>query len=111
MTLIKNISELLEAEPLDLDLQLLSSEMDTQVNDLRILTADSLTDAQEVDNFNGLLEKIESEGDFIGDFDDRTTFYFLNEIEFAAHKTLYQNYIIFDKTNKTKVNALFYSYR
>ena len=74
MPISKKIKDL--KEPLDVDLQLIATELDTSVKSMKYLCAEQMTDANTLDAFNRLVEDItQINGVEVTSFDDNTILY------------------------------------
>ena len=61
------------SEPLDIDYQLMASELDTSIKDMKYLSKDMMQDAISSDAFDALINDIENiEGVEITSFNDNT---------------------------------------
>lgn len=105
----KRISEL--KEPLDIDLQLLATEMDTSAKRIKFISNSILEDALDVECFNHLIEDIEhGEGVEITSFSDNAIMYeYLNEV-IVVYTTLSEKCILFDSMIAAKIENKMYSY-
>ena len=97
-------------EPLDIDLQLMASELDTSVKNMKYLTADNFADAIEVESFDKLCKDIE-QGVEITSFDDNTVLYEYLEESVIIHNILGVKYVIFDSLITNKIESRMNSYR
>lgn len=110
MPISKKIKEL--KEPLEVDLQLMSSELDTSVKNMKYLSKDLMTDATSIDAFDTLVEDIErGEGIEITTFDDNTVLYEYLDEAIVIHNVLGVRYILFDSMITQKVENKLDSYR
>lgn len=110
MPISKKIKEL--KEPLEVDLQLMASELDTSVKNMKYLSKDLMTDATSIDAFDALVEDIErGEGIEITTFDDNTVLYEYLDEAIVIHNVLGVRYILFDSMITQKVENKLYSYR
>lgn len=78
---------------LDLDLQLLASEMETKVSSLVFLSNLYVTDFVEKERFDSMWEALK-ERPSLNSLDDETELYELDEIIVATHETLEDKFII-----------------
>ena len=109
MLISKKIKEL--KEPLEVDLQLMASELDTSVKNMKYLSKDLMTDATSIDAFDALVEDIErGEGIEITTFDDNTVLYEYLYEAIVIHNVLGVRYILFDSMITQKVENKLYSY-
>lgn len=110
MPISKKIKEL--KEPLEVDLQLMASELDTSVKNMKYLSKDLMTDAMSIDAFDALVEDIErGEGIEITTFDDNTVLYEYLDEAIVIHNVLGVRYILFDSMITQKVENKLDSYR
>ena len=110
MPISKKIKEL--KETLEVDLQLMASELDTSVKNMKYLSKDLMTDATSIDAFDALVEDIErGEGIEITTFDDNTVLYEYLDEAIVIHNVLGVRYILFDSMITQKVENKLYSYR
>lgn len=110
MPISKKIKEL--KEPLEVDLQLIASELDTSVKNMKYLSKDLMTDATSIDAFDALVEDIErGEGIEITTFDDNTVLYEYLYEAIVIHNVLGVRYILFDSMITQKVENKLDSYR
>lgn len=101
----KRISEL--REPLDIDLQLLATEMDTSAKHLKFISTAILEDAFAIERFNLLIDDIErgAEGSEVMSFNDNLVLYeYLNE-PVVIYTLLSEKCILFDSMITTKIEA------
>lgn len=96
---------------LDVDLQMIASELDTSVKGMKYLSKDILEDALEIEAFEKLCNCIEKEeGVEVTSFDDNTVLYeFLNEAV-IMHTVLGVKYVIFDSLITVSIEAKMNSY-
>lgn len=110
MPISNKIKEL--KEPLEVDLQLMASELDTSVKNMKYLSKDLMTDAISNDAFDTLVEDIErGEGIEITTFDDNTVLYEYLDEAIVIHNVLGVRYILFDSMITQKVESKLDSYR
>lgn len=110
MPISNKIKEL--KEPLEVDLQLIASELDTSVKNMKYLSKDLMTDATSIDAFDALVEDIErGEGIEITTFDDNTILYEYLDEAIVIHNVLGVRYILFDSMITQKVENKLDSYR
>ena len=110
MPISKKIKEL--KEPLEVDLQLMASELDTSIKNMKYLSKDLMTDATSIDAFDTLVEDIErGEGIEITTFDDNTVLYEYLDEAIVIHNVLGVRYILFDSMITQKVENKLDSYR
>lgn len=110
MPISKKIKEL--KEPLEVDLQLMASELDTSVKNMKYLSKDLMTDATSIDAFDALVEDIErGEGIEITTFDDNTVLYEYLDEAIVIHNVLGVRCILFDSMITQKVENKLDSYR
>lgn len=110
MPISKKIKEL--KEPLEVDLQLIASELDTSVKNMKYLSKDLMTDATSIDAFDALVEDIErGKGIEITTFDDNTVLYEYLDEAIVIHNVLGVRYILFDSMITQKVENKLDSYR
>lgn len=110
MLISKKIKEL--KEPLEVDLQLMASELDTSVKNMKYLSKDMMSDAASVDAFDALVEDIErGEGIEVTTFDDNTILYEYLDEAVVVHNVLGIRYILFDSMVTQKLENKLDSYR
>lgn len=110
MSISKKIKYL--KEPLDIDLQLLATELDTSANNLKYLSEEQMTDANSVDAFNRLVEDITSgDGIEITSFNDNTVLYEYLDEAIIMYEMLGIKYILFDSMVTQKIENKLNSYR
>lgn len=110
MPISKKIKEL--KEPLEVDLQLMASELDTSVKNMKYLSKDIMTDAISIEAFDSLVEDIErGEGIEVTTFDDNTILYEYLDEAIVIHNVLGVRYILFDSMVTQKVESRLDSYR
>jgi hypothetical protein len=110
MPISKKIKEL--KEPLEVDLQLMASELDTSVKNMKYLSKDIMTDAVSIDAFDSLVEDIErGEGIEVTAFDDNTILYEYLDEAIVIHNVLGVRYILFDSMVTQKMESRLDSYR
>ena len=95
MPISKKIKDL--KEPLDVDLQLIATELDTSVKSMKYLCAEQMTDANTLDAFNKLVTDItQINGVEVTSFDDNTILYEYLDEAIVIHSVLGVIYILFD---------------
>ena len=110
MPISKKIKEL--KEPLEVDLQLMASELDTSVKNMKYLSKDMMSDATSIDAFDALVEDIErGEGSEVTTFDDNTILYEYLDEAVVVHNVLGIRYILFDSMVTQKLENKLDSYR
>ena len=110
MPISKKIKEL--KEPLEVDLQLMASELDTSVKNMKYLSKDIMSDAIDLDAFDALVEDIErGEGIEVTSFDDNTVLYEYLDEAVIVHNVLGVRYILFDSMVTQKLESKLDSYR
>lgn len=110
MPISKKIKEL--KEPLEVDLQLMASELDTSVKNMKYLSKDIMSDAIDIDAFDALVEDIErGEGIEVTSFDDNTVLYEYLDEAVIVHNVLGVRYILFDSMVTQKLESKLDSYR
>lgn len=98
-------------EPLDIDLQLLASELDTSVNNMKYLCKNDMTDAILIEAFDKLVDTIEKiEGVEITSFDDNTILYEFLDEAVIIHNVLGVKYILFDNIITSKIEIVLHNY-
>lgn len=97
-------------EPLEIDLQLMASELDSSANNLFFLSKSILDDSIMVESFDKLIIEIEKEVEVIS-FDDNTVLYEYNDDIIIVHTFLGEKYILFDKAILSKIEKQLNSYR
>ena len=110
MPISKKIKEL--KEPLEVDLQMMASELDTSVKNMKYLSKDMMSDAASIDAFDTLVEDIErGEGIEVTTFDDNTILYEYLDEAVVVHNVLGVRYILFDSMVTQKLENKLDSYR
>lgn len=110
MPISKKIKEL--KEPLEVDLQLMASELDTSVKNMKYLSKDMMSDATSIDAFDALVEDIErGEGSEVTTFDDNTILYEYLDEAVVVHNVLGVRYVLFDSMVTQKLENKLDSYR
>lgn len=110
MPISKKIKEL--KEPLEVDLQLMASELDTSVKNMKFLSKDMMSDAALIDAFDTLIEDIErGEGIEVTTFDDNTILYEYLDEAVVVHNILGVRYILFDSMVTQKLENKLCGYR
>ena len=110
MPISKKIKEL--KEPLEVDSQLMATELDTSVKNMKYLSKDIMTDAVSIDAFDSLVEDIErGEGIEVTTFDDNTILYEYLDEAIVIHNVLGVRYILFDSMVTQKMESRLDSYR
>lgn len=105
----KRLSEL--KEPLDIDLQLLATEMDTSAKRIKFISNSTLEDALDIDCFNCLIEDIEhGEGVEITSFSDNAIMYEYLDEAIVVYTLLSEKYILFDSMITVKIESKMNSY-
>ena len=99
-------------EPLDIDLQLMATEMDTSVNRIKFLSKGILENALTVESFEKLINDIENgDGVEITSFDDNTILYEFLDEAVVIHTMLSEKYLLFDSIIATKIENKMSSYK
>lgn len=110
MLISKKIKEL--KEPLEVDLQLMASELDTSVKDMKFIAKTILEDAIMLDAFDKLCYDIENgEGSEVTSFDDNTVLFEYLDEAIVVHTILGLKYILFDSLVTSKIENRMNSYR
>lgn len=110
MSISKKIKEL--KEPLEVDLQLMASELDTSVKDMKFISKTILEDAIMLDAFDKLCYDIENgEGSEVTSFDDNTVLFEYLDEAIVVHTILGLKYILFDSLVTSKIENRMNSYR
>lgn len=105
----KRLSEL--KEPLDIDLQLLATEMDTSAKRIKFISNSTLEDTLDIDCFNCLIEDIEhGEGVEITSFSDNAIMYEYLDEAIVVYTLLSEKYILFDSMITVKIESKMNSY-
>jgi len=87
---------------LDIDLQLLAGEMDTQVKDLVFLSDFSAMTIEDIEEFDSIWEKLK-EFESFSSFDDDTELYDIEDAVLATHETLTDKYVICENKDLRKI--------
>ena len=91
----KRITEL--KEPLDIDLQLLATEMDTSAKRIKFISNSILEDGISLDCFNCLIEDIErGDGVEITSFSDNAIMYEYLDEAIVVYTLLSEKFVLFD---------------
>lgn len=105
----KRISEL--KEPLDIDLQLLATEMDTSAKRIKFISGSILEDALAVVCFNRLIQDIENgEGVEITSFSDNAIMYEYLDEAIVVYTMLSEKCVLFDSMVTVKIESKMNSY-
>lgn len=100
------------SEPLDIDYQLMASELDTSIKDMKYLSKDMMQDAISSDAFDALINDIENiEGVEITSFNDNTVLYEYLDEAVVVHTNLSNKVILFDYMLTQKIENRMDSYR
>lgn len=100
------------SEPLDIDYQLMASELDTSIKDMKYLSKDMMQDAISSDAFDALINDIENiEGVEITSFDDNTVLYEYLDEAIVVHTNLSNKVILFDFMLTQKIENRMDGYR
>lgn len=108
MFISKKVSEL--KEPLDVDLQMIASELDISVQDMRYLSRDLMPDYSYIVAFDKLFFEIEERGGELT-FDDNTMLYECTGESIIIHNILGDRYILFDNSITQKIENELKRYR
>ena len=99
-------------EPLDIDIQLMATEMDTSVNRIKYLSKNLLTDVFEIECFERLINDIEkNDGLEVTSFNDNTILYEYLDEAIVIHTMLADKYVLFDSMLTSKVENRMVSFR
>jgi hypothetical protein len=110
MPISKKITTL--KEPLEIDLQLMASELDTSVKNMKFISKTILEDAIMLDAFDKLCYDIENgEGSEVTSFDDNTVLFEYLDEAIVVHTILGLKYILFDSLVTSKIESRMNSYR
>ena len=98
------ISKFIKNNPIDVDvdLQIVATELDTSVNDLKYIDRNSCSDAIKIENFDSLMNDIEDEE--VYSFDDNTVLYTYCDEPVIIFTTLTNKFVIFDKSMTLKMH-------
>mgnify|MGYP003604473260 FL=1 len=100
------------SEPLDIDYQLMASELDTSIKDMKYLSKDMMQDAISSDAFDALINDIENiEGVEITSFNDNTVLYEYLDEAVVVHTNLSNKVILFDSMLTQKIENRMDGYR
>lgn len=105
----KKITEL--KETIDVNFQLIATELDTSVNDLRVISSSMMNDSLEIDAFNKFSNEIEENGVEITSFDDNTVLVEYLEEPIVVHTILGSKSLIFDAIISNKIEQKMNSYK
>lgn len=98
-------------EPLDIDYQLMASELDTSIKRMKYLSIELMDDIL-ILSFNSLVNDIENvEGIEITSFDDNTVLYEYLDEAVVVYTNLGKKIILFDSMITQKLENKLYSYR
>lgn len=109
MPISKKITTL--GEEIDIDLQLMASELDTSVSRMKYLSDTLMEDAISKESFERLVEEIKTEGGEITSFNDNTVLYEFLDDAFVIHENLGVKYVLFDSSLTQKIEKHLDSYR
>lgn len=110
MPISKKITTL--KEPLEIDLQLMATELDTSVKNMKFISKTILEDAIMLDAFDKLCYDIENgEGSEVTSFDDNTVLFEYLDEAIVVHTILGLKYILFDSLVTSKIESRMNSYR
>lgn len=98
-------------EPLDIDLQLMASELDTSVKNMKYLSNEIMDDALLSESFNKLCANIEVSENEVTSFNDNTTLYEYLDESVVVHNVLGLKYVIFDSMITNKIESKLNSYK
>ena len=99
-------------EPMDIDIQLMATEMDTSVNRSKYLSENLLTDGFEIECFERLINDIEKDvGLEVTAFNDNTILYEYLDEAVVIHTMLADKYVLFDSMLTSKVENRMMSFR
>ena len=100
------------SEPLDIDYQLMASELDTSIKDMKYLSKDMMRDAISSDAFDALINDIENiESVEITSFNDNTVLYEYLDEAVVVHTNLSNKVILFDSMLTQKIENRMDGYR
>lgn len=105
----KKITEL--KETIDANFQLIATELDTSVNDLRVISSSMMNDSLEIEAFNKFSNEIEENGVEITSFDDNTVLVEYLEEPIVVHTILGSRSLIFDTIISNKIEQKLNSYK
>ena len=97
----KKLNEL--KEPLDIDCQLMASELDISVKDIRCISRNMMQDGIFLDSFDLLKNDIEHKGIQTIYFDDNTILYNYLDDNIIIYSNLNEIIILFDKNITRKI--------
>lgn len=99
-------------DPLEINLQLIATELDTSVKDMKYISKDILEDALMLDAFDKLWDDIVNvEGIEITSFDDNTVLYEYLDESIVIYEILGNKYILFDSFITVKIENKLNSYK
>ena len=99
-------------EPLDIDIQLMATEMDTSVNRLKYIVKNLLIYLFEIECFEHLINDIEkNEGLEVTSFNDNTILYEYLDEAIVIHTMLADKFVLFDSMLTSKVENRMMSFR
>lgn len=99
-------------ESLDIDLQLIASDLDTSVKDIRYISKNIIQDAILFDAFTALIDNIKKDEGFeITSFDDNTILYEYLDDFVVINTNLGNDTILFDSSVRQKIENRINHYR
>ena len=108
MSISKKIKEV--KDDLDLDFQLMASELDTSVKNMKFISRSISTDAIMIDKVEQLITDIEQNGVEVTSFNDNTVLYeYLGEAV-VIHSVLGDKFIIFDSSIVSTIESKLVSF-
>lgn len=109
MAISKKLSKI--TENLELNIQLMATELDTSAAYLRYLSKDLLIDGVSISAFDSLIKDIEENGVEITSIDDNTVVYEYLDEAVVIHTVLGEKYILFDSMITRKIENKLDSYK
>lgn len=109
MAISKKLSKI--AENLELNIQLMATELDTSAAYLRYLSKDLLIGGISISEFDSLVKDIEENGVEITSIDDNTVVYEYLDEAVVIHTVLGEKYILFDSMITRKIENKLDSYK
>ena len=97
-------------QSINLDLQLLATELDSCVSNFMVISNSTLTDGIELSRFEKMLQLIKSDYDISSSFDDYTDIYCKCDMYVVIHEPPTEAiFLIFDADDRKKIEATFES--
>lgn len=98
-------------EPLDVDIQLIATELDTSAKRIKFICRTMLTDVVTIEGYDSMLKDIEENCPEVLSFDDNTVMYEFLDEPIVIYTTLSDKVFLFDVSNAQKFETKMFSYR